>query len=60
MVEESASKFRLKVYNFYFKGYICFYVYKKWLNLLNNDSVSLDKLYIYIYIKRCKQNNLTI
>ena len=50
MVEESARNFRLTVYSFYSKGYMCLYVYNNWLDLFNNDSVSLDQLYIIYYI----------
>ena len=58
MVQKSASNFRLTVYNFHHKGYTFLYVYNKWLDLLNNDFISLEQL--YIYVKRWKLNNLII
>ena len=49
MVQKSASNFRLTVYNFHHKGYTFLYVYNKWLDLLNNDFISLEQL-LYIYM----------
>ena len=50
MIEESASNFKLTLFNFFIEGCICLYVYNKWLNFLNNDAVLLDQIHIYIYI----------
>ena len=48
MVEESARNFRLRVHNFYSKGYIFVYI-QQVMDQLNFDFVSLDQKKIYIY-----------